>query len=162
MYCCLNLNCVLQCKWPSCPFAFILNEIKNCPFPWGCGPPSNTWFLWPTRAHNPNGILIGSAVFAGLITVTDRQTDHATRSVTIGRIYVRSAAMRLNNVVHRSGRTSVTSYKLLNRPTAGWYQSLCSVESYSTFVDHAQKDRHVPLILCHHSTKTCTSMKYKC
>jgi len=27
----------------------------------------------------------------------DRQTDHATRSVTIGRIYVRSTAMRRNN-----------------------------------------------------------------
>jgi len=28
------------------------------------GPPSNTWFLRPIRAHNPNDILIGSAVFA--------------------------------------------------------------------------------------------------
>jgi len=28
----------------------------------------------PTRVLNPNGILIGSAVFAGLISVTDRQT----------------------------------------------------------------------------------------
>ena len=28
------------------------------------GPPSNTWFLRPIRAHNPNGISIGSAVFA--------------------------------------------------------------------------------------------------
>jgi len=37
----------------------------------------------------PKGILIGSAVFAGLTTVTDRPTDHATRSVTIGHIYVR-------------------------------------------------------------------------
>ena len=26
--------------------------------------PSNTWFLRPIRAHNPNGIPIGSAVFA--------------------------------------------------------------------------------------------------
>jgi len=42
----------------------------------GSGPPSNTWFLGPTRV--PNGILIGSAVSAGLIIVTDRQ------SVTIG------------------------------------------------------------------------------
>ena len=40
--------------------------------------------------HNPNvGISIGSAVFAGLAPVTDRQTDDGTRSVTIGRIYVR-------------------------------------------------------------------------
>jgi len=28
------------------------------------GPLSNTWFLRPVRAHNPNGISIGSAVFA--------------------------------------------------------------------------------------------------
>ena len=28
------------------------------------GPPSNTCFLGPIRAHNPNGISIGSAVFA--------------------------------------------------------------------------------------------------
>ena len=28
--------------------------------------PSNTWFLGPIRAHNPNGISIGSAVFAQL------------------------------------------------------------------------------------------------
>ena len=77
----------------------------------GSEPLSNTWFLVPTRAHNPNGISIGSAVFAGLTSVTDRQTDqptdrptdHATRSVRIGRIYVRSTAMRPNN------NTTITS-----------------------------------------------------
>ena len=61
---------------------------------------------WPTGVHNPKGISIGSAVFAGTTAVTDRQTDrptdHATWSVTIGRIYVRSTvvglrAMRPNN-----------------------------------------------------------------
>jgi len=36
-----------------------------------------------TPVINPNGILIGSAIFAGLTTVTDRPTDHATRTVTI-------------------------------------------------------------------------------
>jgi len=30
-------------------------------------PPSNTWFLGPTRVHNPNGTSIASAVFAGLM-----------------------------------------------------------------------------------------------
>ena len=39
--------------------------------------------------------------FAGLTTVTDRQTDrptdHVTRSVTIGRIYVCGTAMQPNN-----------------------------------------------------------------
>jgi len=58
------------------------------------GPQSNTCFFGPTRVQNPNGIMIGSAVFAGLTSVADRPTDHATRSVTIGRIYVRSTAMR--------------------------------------------------------------------
>jgi len=33
---------------------------------------------------------IGSAVFTGLTSVTDRQTDHATRLVTTDRFYVRS------------------------------------------------------------------------
>ena len=61
------------------------------------------WFHGPTRVLKPNGISIGSAVFAGLTSVTDRQTDrrtdHATRSVTIGRTYVRSrpTAMRSKN-----------------------------------------------------------------
>ena len=34
--------------------------------------------------------------FAGLITVTDRLTDHATRSVTVGCIYICSTAMQPN------------------------------------------------------------------
>ena len=56
------------------------------------GLPSNTRFLRTTGVHIPNGILIGSAVFAGLTIITDRQTDrptdHATPSVTIGRSYL--------------------------------------------------------------------------
>jgi len=52
---------------------------------WGSGPPSNTWFPAPSWVLNPNGISISSAVFAGLTSVTNRQTDrdHATRLVTI-------------------------------------------------------------------------------
>jgi len=38
--------------------------------------------------------------FAGLATVTNRPTDHATRSVTIDCIYVRSTAMRPKNERH--------------------------------------------------------------
>ena len=57
--------------------------------------PSNTWFPGTTRVLNPNGILVGSAVFCRAHLCDrpdrqpDRQLDHATRSVTIGRIYVR-------------------------------------------------------------------------
>jgi len=61
------------------------------------------WFPGPNRVLNPNSILIASAIFAGLTSVTDqltnRPTDYATRSVTIGHIYVPvcSTAMRPNN-----------------------------------------------------------------
>jgi len=67
---------------------------QNCPSDEVSGPPSNTWFPGPTQVLNPNGISIGSAVFAGITSVTDRPTDrpsdHATRSVpvTTDRIYV--------------------------------------------------------------------------
>jgi len=64
-----------------------------------CAPPSNTCFLGPTRVHNPNGISIRSAVFAGL--TIDRQTD---MYVTIGRICARSIAMRpIVNLLTSSG-----------------------------------------------------------
>jgi len=56
---------------------------------------SNTSFPGPTRVLNPNGISIGSAVFAGLTTVTDRPTVRPCYSV--GKTIGRSTAMRPNN-----------------------------------------------------------------
>jgi len=41
----------------------------------GSEPPSNTWSLGPSQVLNPDGISVGSAVFARLTSVTDRQTD---------------------------------------------------------------------------------------
>ena len=38
------------------------------------------WFPGPTRVRNPKGISIGSAIFAGLTIVIDRQTD---RQITL-------------------------------------------------------------------------------
>ena len=70
---------------------------KIAPFHRRPGPPSNTWFLQPTRVHKPKDISIGSAVFAGLTIVTDRQTDHVPPSVTIGHIYLRTTAMLPKN-----------------------------------------------------------------
>jgi len=64
-------------------------SLKIAPSHGGSGSTSRS-----TRVLNPNGISIGSAVFAGFTTVTDRATDHTTRSATIGHIYVRSTAMR--------------------------------------------------------------------
>jgi len=40
----------------------------------GSGPPSNRCFTGPTQVLNPNSSSIGAAVFAGLTSVTDRQT----------------------------------------------------------------------------------------
>jgi len=48
---------------------------SKLPLPWGSGLPSNAWFLGHTRVLNTNDISIGSAVFAGLTTVTDRLID---------------------------------------------------------------------------------------
>jgi len=48
--------------------------LKIAPSHWGSGPPSNTWFPGPTRVLNPNGISKGSVVFAGLTSVTDRDS----------------------------------------------------------------------------------------
>jgi len=84
--------------------------------------PSNTWFLGPIRVLNPNSILIGAEVFAGLTSVTDRltdrPTDHATRSVTIGLIYVRSTAMRPNNTRPAYRGTESVHVALLRTPAS--------------------------------------------
>jgi len=49
----------------------------------------------PPILHRFRDIAVDRSKIA--IFLTDRPTDHATRSVTIGRIYVRSTAMRPNN-----------------------------------------------------------------
>ena len=51
-------------------------QEKKLPLPMGISrPPSNTWFPGPTQVLNPKGSSIGTAVLAGLTSVTDRQTD---------------------------------------------------------------------------------------
>jgi len=73
---------------------------QNCPFPWRNYPHLIRASLGSTRLTIPTGISIGSAVFAALTMVTDRPSDRQTtftRFVTIGRIYVRSTAMRPNS-----------------------------------------------------------------
>jgi len=88
---------------------------NNLPLPMGgSGLPSNTWFPGPTQVLIPNSSSIGAAVFAGLTSVTDwltdRPTDHATRSVRICRIYVRSTAMlpnKENALIHSYYKTLI-------------------------------------------------------
>ena len=49
----------------------------------------NAWFLLPTRVTLPNGISIGSSVFAGLTgvpsTQTHRRADNRPRATRVGR-----------------------------------------------------------------------------
>jgi len=57
--------------------------------------------LGPPESSTPTAcISVCSAVFAGLTSVTGRQTNHATRSVTIGHIYVCSTVTQPSNVKH--------------------------------------------------------------
>jgi len=88
----MTVECPYTLQWDA-PFL----TLKIAPSYGGSEPQSNTWSLEPTQVLNLNGISISSAVFARLTSVTDRPTDHATRSLTIDRIYVRSTAMRSNN-----------------------------------------------------------------
>ena len=60
----------------------LLCLLKVAPSYGGTWTPSNTWFAGPSRVLNPNGILIGSAVFAGLNSVTDRPTEQLCYSVS--------------------------------------------------------------------------------
>jgi len=72
-------------------------SLKNLPLPMGGSAPHLIHGSPGPPVFNPNGSSIGAAILAGLTSVTDRPTDHATQSVRIGRIYVRSTAIRPNN-----------------------------------------------------------------
>jgi len=62
--------------------------LKIAPSQGRSEPPSNAWFLGPTRVHYANGISIGSAVLQGSRSwQIDRETDHSVFYLRIaGRI----------------------------------------------------------------------------
>ena len=114
----------------------------------GTWTPSNTRFLGPTRVLNSNSISISSALFAGLTSVTDRQTDHDTRSVAIGRIYVRSTAMQTNNqlecgpmpnvmvaLLNIGGAVCLTPQSLARAHCSSAMQSCCQYRRVQGFED---------------------------
>ena len=79
--------------------------------------PRQIYVPWAYPSQHPKRNLDRFRLFAGLTIVTVRPTDHATRSVTIDRIYVRkkleyatslvcSTAMRPNNYYTVSQKTS--------------------------------------------------------
>jgi len=50
------------------------NNPRSCAACWV----SPTWLLWPTWVSPPNGISISLVIFAGLMNVTNRQTNTGT------------------------------------------------------------------------------------
>jgi len=68
-------------------------SLKIAPLHEGSVPPSNTWCFWPTGVHNLNGTSICSAIFAGLTTMTDRQTDRPRCCVCNSRAHLCITAM---------------------------------------------------------------------
>jgi len=68
----------LHSSWQRGTWQWTAPFSPKCRFPRGDWTPFKTWFRGPTRVHNPNGMSVGSSVFAGLTTVTDRPTDSQT------------------------------------------------------------------------------------
>jgi len=81
----MTAECPYTLQWDA---PFLLSKL---PVPiGGSGPPSNTWFSGPTRVVKPNGISIGSAIFARLTSVTDRRTNRPLYSVGNNRPHLRA------------------------------------------------------------------------
>jgi len=80
------------------------------------GPHHNTWFHGSTRNQTKRHLDRFSQFCSTHYCdrQTDRRTDHATASVTIGRIYVRSTAMRPNN--NSNNPQTTRSQPQLRRP----------------------------------------------
>jgi len=71
---------------------FACFPLKIAPSHVGIWTSCNTWFIGPTRVRKANANLIVSAVFAGLTSVTHRQSDRKTDGQT-----TLLGAMRRNN-----------------------------------------------------------------
>jgi len=80
----MTAECPYTLQWDA-PF-----PLKIAPFHGGIWTPSNTWFSKPTWVLNPSSISIGSAVFAVLTSVTDRQTDRPSYSLGNNRPHLRT------------------------------------------------------------------------
>jgi len=69
---------------------------QKCPFPWGDLDRIQYMVLWTRMSQPPNGISIGSAVFAQLTRLPNTQThiDHATCDVCSSRPHLCTACRR--------------------------------------------------------------------
>ena len=80
-------------------------------------------FLGPTWVHNPNGISTGSAVLQGSRSwQADQQTDHATSSVAICRIYT-YVLLRWGLTVISKNSTLLITFLLATRETCEYQEN---------------------------------------
>ena len=126
----------------------LLPPAQICPFYGWSGPSSNTWFPGPTRILSPNGISIGASatVFAGLTSVTTDDKPRYTLSVTIGRIYVRSTAMRPNNNSIKIQSTKCNAYKclkILNENDSRHVISRANIKGMCGALEHLARPREL-------------------
>ena len=108
---------------------------KIAPYRAGSRPPCNIWFLAPTWVIPPNGILIGSAVFAVLANVTNRQTHRPLYSVCSSRPHLAIAAMRPNIIfisIPLWGHNFRGSVCMLSLNDLIWYKKSHSMLEVST------------------------------
>jgi len=88
------------------------------PMMMGPGPPSNTWFLEFIWAYNPNGMLIGSAIFTGLTVIID--TDRPRYSICSNKLHLASAAMR-----PKSNTCNSDNHVYKNNNSHGYHRRCC-------------------------------------
>jgi len=104
-------------------FPYTSQWARSCspkmPLPWGIWAPPNTWFLGLNQVHTPNSTLIGSAIFARQVDVTNRTHTHTH---TIGHILCCAEAMWPNNknVTGYYYRAAFTMRRLKSPKTCHW------------------------------------------
>jgi len=133
-----------------------MSFLKSAPSRWEICTPSNTWFLRPTWVIYPNGISIGSAIFAQLTRAqhTDRHTaDHATCDI-------RSTRPRLRAACRRCGLKTRCRFSRLHRDS--WRRVISSSNGEAANLPRSSSARRAstvcraqcPAIICslrHHS-----------
>jgi len=97
-----RFSCFFAQMTAECPYTLRddPSPLKIAPSHGGLGLPSNTWFPGPPEfSAQMASRSVQPFLQSSLVWQTDRLwlTDHATRSVTIGRVYVHSTAMWPNN-----------------------------------------------------------------
>jgi len=93
--CCHLLSRCKNINYQTCPGMYWAGPFRVC----RSGHQSSTRFLGTIRVHNQNGISIGSAIFAGLTIITDRQTIGQAISICSNKPHLATAAMWPNNIL---------------------------------------------------------------